>query len=117
MNNLFSGKKEEVDGDSGDEEAAYLSRLTAKERKTQKKKHGRDRDKITTKDARVLIGGRTVADHSELSKLPHQGVNDRSKTIKKGGKRGGNSHEITKEQVRAKLAKARVAVSTYRINK
>ena len=78
----------------------------------------RGRDKITTKDARVLTGGQTVADHAELSKMQSK-INDRSKTIKKGGKKDakGTSHEITKEKVRAKLAKARVAVSTYRINK
>ena len=61
----------------------------------------------------MLTGGQTVADHKELSKL------DKSKTIKKGGRKDakGTSHEITKEKVMAKLAKARVAVSTYRINK
>ena len=72
------------------------------------------KDKITTKDARVLMSGRTVADHAELSK-----ISDRSKAIKKGGKRDakGTSHEITRAKVQAKLAKARVAVSTYRINR
>ena len=70
------------------------------------------------KDARVLTGGRTVADHVELSKL-ESSLNQRSKVIKKdkGKTAKGTSHEITKAKVLAKLKNSRVAVSTYRINK
>ncbi len=66
----------------------------------------------------MLTVGQTVADHKELSKFQSK-INDKSKTIKKGARSDakGTSHEITKEKVRAKLAKSRVAVSTYRINK
>jgi len=116
LNNLFSGKQDGQDDaqNSDAEDEAYLAKLSRQDRKQHKKRAGRGKDKITTKDARVLTGGRTVADHAELSK-----VSDRSKTIKKGGKRDakGTSHEITSAKVRAKLAKARVAVSTYRINR
>ena len=79
----------------------------------------RGKDKITTKDARVLTGGQTVADHAELSRLESQ-LNQRSKAIKKQGTARnalGTSHEITKAKVMAKLAKSRVAVSTQRIVK
>ena len=58
-----------------------------------------------------MLGGRTVAENADLSK-----VSDRSKAIKKKGAKG-TSHEITKEKVMAKLAKSRVAVSTARINR
>jgi len=81
---------------------------------------GRGRDKITTKDARVLTGGHTVADHAELSRITAS-INAKSKDIKKGAKAGGGArgspNEITKSKVLAKLKKSRVAVSTYRINK
>lgn len=60
------------------------------------------------------MGGRTVAENADLSK-----VSERSKAIKKKGDKSakGTSHEITKAKVLAKLAKSRVAVSTYRINR
>ena len=82
---------------------------------------GKAADRITTKDARVLTGGQTVADHAELSRLESK-LNERSKAIKKGGGASkknakGTSHELTKAKVLAKLKKSRVAVSTYRINK
>ena len=65
----------------------------------------------------MLTGGMTVADHAELSKLENK-LNSRSKAIKKDSKTArGTSHEITKAKVNAKLKKARVAISTYRINK
>ena len=65
----------------------------------------------------MLTGGQTVADHAELSKFTDK-MNERSKVIKKDRKTAkGTSHEITKAKVMAKLKKARVAVSTYRINK
>ena len=76
-------------------------------------------DRITTKDARVLTGGQTVADHSELSRLESK-LNERSKGIKKGASKKtakGTSHELTRVKVLEKLKKSRVAVSTYRINK
>ena len=89
-----------------------MSRLTRQERKQKKRKLGRGKDKISTKDARVLTGGQTVADHAELSRLQAQlKVNDRSKAIKKNSAKG-TSHEITKAKVLGKLKKARVAVST-----
>ena len=119
LNNLFAGKQEGQGGqgqgeNSDDEDEEYLAKLNRQERKQHKKNRGRAKDKITTKDARVLMGGRTVAENADLSR-----VSDRSKAIKKGGKKDakGTSHEITKEKVRAKLAKSRVAVSTYRINR
>jgi len=112
---LFSGKKEDgaadADGKEPDEDEAYLAKLTRQERKTHIKKKRNTKDKITTKDATVLTGGRTVAENANLSK-----VSDRSKAIKKKGVKG-TSHEITKAKVQAKLAKARVAVSTFRINR
>lgn len=65
----------------------------------------------------MLTGGMTVADHSELSKLQTK-LNERSKAIKKDSRSSkGTSHEITKAKVTEKLKKARVAISTYRINK
>ena len=124
LNNLFSGKQTEQEsglqdgeGDADAEDDAYMSRLTRQERKQQRRKLGRGKDKISTKDARVLTGGQTVADHAELSRLQAQlKVNDRSKAIKKNSAKG-TSHEITKAKVLGKLKKARVAVSTQRINK
>jgi len=65
----------------------------------------------------VLTGGQTAADHAELGRMQTK-LNERSKTIKKESKTAkGTKNEITKASVLAKQKKARVAISTYRINK
>lgn len=65
----------------------------------------------------MLTGGRTAADHAELGRMQTK-LLERSKAIKKDSKTAkGTSNEITKAKVMAKLKKARVAISTYRINK
>ena len=114
LNNLFGGRKEDSDEE---EDEAYMQKLSKQDKKKGKKKFGRDKDKISTKDARVLTGGQTVADHAELGRLQAK-MNERSKVIKKNKNTAeGTSNELTKAKVMAKLKKSRVAISTYRINK
>ena len=125
LNNLFSGKTEgdandQAQADEEDEDEEYLARINKKQQTKKKGKSTKyQKDKIGTKDAKVLTGGRTVADHTELSKLTAQ-MSERSKAIKKDKKKSGakgTSNEITREKVFAKLKKARIAVSTRAINK
>lgn len=119
LNNLFAGGQQDSDGEGEGgvrdaEKAAFQSKLTTKQGKGKGKKN----DRISSKDARVLTGGHTVADHAEMSRLQAKML-ERSKAIKKGkGKTAaGTAHELTKQKVMDKLKRSRVAVSTDRINK
>jgi hypothetical protein len=75
MHKAFAGNNE-------DKEQDYMAKLDKKERKKFKK--NKLKDKIGTRDARVLTGARTVADNVSLSKLMK--VSDSSKRIKKGNR-------------------------------
>lgn len=62
MHKAFAGKENEEDED-GDKD--YMAKLDKNERKKFKK--NQKKDKIGTRDARVLTGARTVADHASMS--------------------------------------------------
>ena len=118
LNNLFGGKNAESDnedGGSGDEnnDEAYMAKLSRQERKKFKK--NKQKDKIGTKDAKVLTGGMTVADNAQMSRLTQK--LEASKAIKKGGKKGVSPHEITREMVQQKLQTKRLAIPLRRLNK
>ena len=123
LNNLFGGKNVESDledndrsGDENnknDEEEAYMAKLSRQERKKFKK--NKQKDKIGTKDAKVLTGGMTVADNAKMSRLTQK--LEASKPIKKGGKKGVSPHEITREMVQHKLQTKRLAIPLRRLNK
>ena len=111
LNSLFNGGDQADDDDDPKQgkEEAFLSKLNRQDRKKAKRQLAKD--KITTRDARVLTGGMTVAENATLSNINK--VNPKSKKIKKSG----GAHEITREQVMDKLKKRRMAVSTLRLNK
>ena len=71
---------------------AFLSKLNRQDRKKAKKQMSKD--KILTRDSRVLTGGLTVAENADLSAMNK--VNPKSKKIKKTP----GAHEITSDQVR-----------------
>ena len=91
LNNLFGAKDDGENGSEEGEEQAYVSKMNKKERKKYQKNKAKDR--ISTKDAKVLTGGVTLADNAELIKKMTNKVSAKSKKIKKAT--GG--HEITKE--------------------
>ena len=121
LNNLFGGKNAESDreengrseDENNDEEEAYMAKLSRQERKKFKK--NKQKDKIGTKDAKVLTGGMTVADNAQMSRLTQK--LEASKAIKKGGKKGVSPHEITREMVQQKLQTKRLAIPLRRLNK
>ena len=80
MHKAFAGKEVNED-DEDDKEQDYMAKLDKKERKKFKK--NKLKDKIVTKDAKVLTGARTVADHASMSALMK--VSGSSKRIKKAG--------------------------------
>ena len=67
-----------------------LSKMKSKERKKYLK--NKAKDKITTKDAKVMMGGVNMAEGAEMIKNMSNKVSEKSKKIKKG--QGAN--EITK---------------------
>lgn len=103
MSKAFAGKDESSDDDGGKEQD-YMAKLDKKERKKFKK--DKQRDKIGTRDARVLTGARTVADHKVLSAYNNK-ISDQSKRIKKGR---GTFHELSRDKVREKLKTRRLAI-------
>jgi len=108
MNKVFAGQEESSSEEEDQKERDYMSKLDKKERKKFKK--NKLKDKIGTRDARVLTGARTVADNASLSAL--QKVSENSKRIKKGR---GTFNAITREQVHAKLKSRRLAIPQSRL--
>ena len=81
-----------------------MAKMSKKERKKHQKMKGKD--KISTKDAKVLTGGLTLADNAEQIQKMTAKVSAKSKKIKKAV----GANEITKEQVMAKLKSRRLAI-------
>ena len=108
LSKAFAGKDDSSDEEGKEQD--YMAKLDKKERKKFKK--DKQRDKIGTRDARVLTGARTVADHAILSAYKNK-VSDSSKRIKKG--RGTFPNEITREKVHEKLKTRRLAIPQTRM--
>ena len=77
--------------------------MNKKERKKYKK--DKSKDKIGTKDARVLTGGLTSVESAHVKKLESK-LSAKSKKIKKNA----GANEITKESVLNKLKNRRLAI-------
>jgi hypothetical protein len=96
---VFAGGAESSDDQKEAKEQDFLAKLDKKERKKFVK--NKQKDKIGTKDARVLMGGRTLAENAVLKQ---------SKQIKKG-----RFNEITREKVHEKLKSRRLAIPQSRL--
>ena len=85
-----------------------MSKMSKKDRKKYQK--NKAKDKISTKDAKVLTGGITLAENAEAIKKMTNKVSAKSKKIKKAT----GANEITKDQVMAKLKSRRLAIPQSR---
>ena len=81
LNNLF-GAKDEQEQDQEGGENDLLSKMKSKERKKFLK--NKAKDKISTKDAKVLMGGVNMSEGAEMIKKMSNKVSEKSKKIKKG---------------------------------
>ena len=108
LNNLFGAKEEQEEAEEGGGEEALLSKMKSKERKKYLK--NKAKDKITTKDAKVLMGGVNMSEGAEMIKKMSNKVSEKSKKIKKGS----GANEITKQQVMEKLKSRRLAIPQSR---
>ena len=87
---MFGAKEEQEEAEEGGGEKALLSKMKTKERKKFLK--NKEKDKITTKDAKVLMGGVNMSEGAEMIKKMSNKVSEKSKKIKKGA----GANEITK---------------------
>ena len=82
LNNLFGAKDEQEQDQEEGGENALLSKMKSKERKKYLK--NKAKDKISTKDAKVLMGGVNMSEGAEMIKKMSNKVSEKSKKIKKG---------------------------------
>ena len=66
LNNLFAGKGDGEEQGSSEDEEDYATKMNKKERK--KYKRDKSKDKIGTKDARVLTGGLAYGETADAIK-------------------------------------------------
>jgi len=103
LNALFAGKGDGDEQAQSEDDEDFAAKMDKKERKKYKK--DRSKDKIGTKDARVLTGGLTSSESAAVKKLESK-LSAKSKKIKKNA----GTNEITKESVLNKLKNRRLAI-------